>query len=248
MIIFKPLTERPAAGDKYFNTKAAGGINPCIQGQDASGKCVKGLTVLPNCVGFAVGRYNQIAGTTDCNLLGSTNAENFADLAIKQGLKLTTEPYIGGVMVWSVGKVGDGSDGAGHVACVERCIMRKEKQLFITSESGWKHYAFQLKERTGKNWSQGTRYKYIGCIINEAVKPPIERPNVTIRFGCIGDEVRWLQWFLIANGYECGEIDGVFGRKTRNAVGLFQKDRGLFVDHCVGKHTKDELTRGFYYV
>lgn len=240
---FTPLCERPATGNPYYNTISAGGKNPCITGKPQTA----GLTVLCNCVGFAVGRFNEAAEQTDCSLLGSTNAENFIELAISQGLKVTTDPYIGGVMVWGVGKIGDGTDGAGHVAFVERKIQRSGKDVVITSESGYNHFAFKIRERTGKNWGQGTRYAYRGCIINPAVRPPVDRPNVTLRFGSIGDEVKWLQWHLNAVGYCCGEIDGVFGRKTRNAVGLFQRDRGLYVDHCVGRKTKDELQRGFYH-
>lgn len=37
-------------------------------------------------------------------------------------------------MVWSKGKVGNGTDGAGHVAVVE--IMYNNESV-ITSESGW---------------------------------------------------------------------------------------------------------------
>lgn len=244
MNIYRPITEKPKKGNPFYNTKSAGGVNPCITGKPKQ----DGLTVLCNCVGYGVGRFNEAAGQSDCTLLGSTNAENFIELAIKQGLKVTSDPYVGGLMVWSKGKVGDGSDGAGHVAFCERIIYRSDKPVVISSESGYNSFAFQIRERSGKNWSQGRTYTYLGTIINPKVVPPVTRPAVTLRFGSIGEEVKWLQWMLNAHGYECGEIDGVFGRKTRNAVGLYQRDNGLFVDHCVGRMTKDALVRGFYYV
>lgn len=55
--------------------------------------------------------------------------------------------------------------------------------------------------------------------------------------GSRGEDVKTLQAQLNALGYDCGDVDGIFGAKTYNAVVKFQKDRGLAVDGIVGKNT-----------
>lgn len=244
---FRPRLTIPNAGNVYYNRPKAG-CNPCIKGQDSTGKCVSTLDVLPNCVGYAVGRFNEIAGNGKCQLLASVNAEDLLHVAIQQGLRVTTEPYLGGCLVWTVGKVGDGSDGAGHGAICESIEKIKGKTVILTSESGWKHFAFDVRQRMGKNWSQGARYKYAGCIINPYAHCSIPRPETTIRYSEHSEAVAWMQWHLLAKGYNIGAagIDGNFGPKTRNALGTFQKMNGLTVDHVCGRHTKDALVFGIY--
>jgi peptidoglycan hydrolase-like protein with peptidoglycan-binding domain len=53
--------------------------------------------------------------------------------------------------------------------------------------------------------------------------------------------VRGLQRMLLSRDYEVGEIDGVFGPKTKAAVNAFQSDHGLDVDGIVGPKTWDSL-------
>ena len=244
---FRPRLTIPQAGNVYYNRPKAG-CNPCIKGQDSTGKCVSSLDVLPNCVGYAVGRTNEITGTGKCTLLASVNAERMIEVAIQQGLKVTTDPYLGGVMVWTVGNPADGSDGAGHVAVVESIEKVNGKTVVLTSESGWKHFAFDVRQRMGKNWSQGAKYKYAGCIINPFVHCILPRPETTIRYSEHSEAVAWMQWHLIAKGYNIGSagIDGIFGPRTRNALGTFQKMSGLTVDHVCGRMTKDALEWGIY--
>ena len=51
-----------------------------------------------------------------------------------------------------------------------------------------------------------------------------------------GESVKWLQWTL--NKFSANlVVDGVFGRKTKLAVVLFQKDHGLVADGIVGPKT-----------
>ena len=52
-----------------------------------------------------------------------------------------------------------------------------------------------------------------------------------------GEDVRELQQALKDAGYEPGQIDGVFGKKTERAVKRFQKDCGLKADGIAGKRT-----------
>lgn len=161
----KPLLRMPDANDPYYNTIASGGYNPCILGNPAAR--VPSLNVLPNCVGFGVGRYNSLGNYGECKYLGNTNACNFISLAKKQGLQISNKPTLGGVMVWSGGK-----GGFGHIACVEIV----GENIVITSESEYYGKPFVNYTRTNAdgNWRKGCYwmtkdYKYLGCIVNPAV-------------------------------------------------------------------------------
>ena len=58
-----------------------------------------------------------------------------------------------------------------------------------------------------------------------------------VAFGDSGDAVMTLQSELNAQGYACGEADGVFGQNTLNAVIAFQTAKGLTADGVVGAQT-----------
>lgn len=62
-----------------------------------------------------------------------------------------------------------------------------------------------------------------------------------IRFGCTGDDILYLQQSLNKLGYNCGNADGIFGGKTKEAVLAFQEDHGLEYDGIVGNNTWTEL-------
>lgn len=69
-------------------------------------------------------------------------------------------------MVWQKGATLQGSDGAGHVAIVEKVISDTE---VVTSESGWKaKNAFwtQTRKKGNGNWGQASGYKFLGFIYN----------------------------------------------------------------------------------
>ena len=59
--------------------------------------------------------------------------------------------------------------------------------------------------------------------------------------GYTGDAVKTLQEKLNAKGYNCGNVDGIFGAKTYAAVTAFQKANSLGVDGIVGKLTWAKL-------
>lgn len=58
-----------------------------------------------------------------------------------------------------------------------------------------------------------------------------------------GEEVKELQKKLVQLGYQLGKIDGIYGKKTEDAVKRFQKNRGLKVDGIAGEKTINELKR-----
>lgn len=56
-----------------------------------------------------------------------------------------------------------------------------------------------------------------------------------------GDDVRQVQRALKDQGFDPGQIDGIYGKKTERAVKRFQKDRNLKADGIVGKKTYQAL-------
>lgn len=164
---YKPRLVIPEYGNPYYNTKSNGGFNPCALGNNSHGQRQKGLNVLPNCVGYAVGRFNEIGGYGECKwLVARGNACDFIRIGQQQGLQISDAPTLGGCMVWA-----GGPGGYGHVAIVERIQGGKIE----TSESEYYGKAFTTYKRTGRNWSEGcywmrSSYKYLGCVVNPAVK------------------------------------------------------------------------------
>jgi len=61
------------------------------------------------------------------------------------------------------------------------------------------------------------------------------------KMGSQGAEVEKIQTELKNRGYYSGNIDGIFGTRTKNAVINFQKDNGLQVDGIVGEKTLSAL-------
>ena len=63
-----------------------------------------------------------------------------------------------------------------------------------------------------------------------------------MRQGSAGESVKWLQWELNQSGANL-TIDGMFGKQTKLAVLLFQKDHGLVQDGVVGSKTIEVLKK-----
>lgn len=163
MAVFKPRTTKPEAGNKYYITKAKGGYSDAIVGKPTDPDC----NVLANCVGYAYGRFNEIGGYGYCKYLRPTNAENFIQYA--NGLEVGQTPKLGACMVWRKGATLNGSDGAGHVAIVEKVL---SNSTVVTSESGYnskKPFWTQTRNKGNGNWGAGSGYTFLGFIYNPAV-------------------------------------------------------------------------------
>ena len=61
-----------------------------------------------------------------------------------------------------------------------------------------------------------------------------------LKYGCKGEDVKWLQLLLNENGIKVA-IDGSYGNITRNAVKEYQKSHGLVVDGYCGNATQKSL-------
>lgn len=161
--VFTPRLTRPEAGNPYYNTRAKGGYSNAIKGSPTDAGC----DVLSNCVGYAYGRFNEIGGWGSCKYLVPTNAENF--IQNTSGLEVGLTPRIGACAVWRKGATLSGSDGAGHVAIVEKVLTPTQ---IITSESGWgsatPFYTKTRNKGADGNWGAGAGYTFLGFIYNPA--------------------------------------------------------------------------------
>ena len=175
-------TKKPEAGNKFYNTKSNGGYSTCIQGKPTD----KGCNVLANCVGYACGRFNEIIGSMKYPSL-NCNAENFIERAKNTyGLEVGQTPKVGAIMCWQHGTL-SGSDGAGHVAIVEKVISDTEVYTSESSYGGTAFFNATRKKGTGK-WGI-SNYTFRGFIYNPAIKPePTPTPTPSDKFN-IGDKV-----------------------------------------------------------
>lgn len=236
MNVFTARLEIPKSGNKYYNRKASGGYSNAIQGKPVC----EGLDVLSNCVGYAAGRFSEIAKDTSMHYLKPVNAELFIDYR-DVGLDVGYEPKLGACAVWQKGSTKSGQDGAGHVAIVE--VINNDGSI-ITSESGYNcSTPFFLKTRNNKDgrWGQNTTYKFLGFIYQ-----PIEYDAQTVTKGCRGDYVKTVQVILKGYGLYSGKIDGSAGPLTSASINAFQRhsNGALVVDGIFGPKCWEYFMKG----
>lgn len=216
-------TSKPGAGNKFYITTSKGGYSRCIQGSPTDSQC----NVLANCVGYVCGRFNEIIGSMKYPNL-NCNAENFIERAQSYGLQISPVPTLGGIMVWKKGNTLSGSDGAGHVAIVEKII---DSNTIYTSESGYGSSAFWNSTRTNNNgrWGLGSGYTFRGCIVNPVIgnvsapTAPEVKPDP---FAGVSDEE-------LARRVWTGEFGN--GQDRKNALGSRYNAVQALVDKGVGK-------------
>ena len=75
--------------------------------------------------------------------------------------------------------------------------------------------------------------KYIGVTFVDS-SGIVLPPRGYFKEGDIGENVKALQKFLNERGFDCGEVDGIYGKKTVSAVKKFQKRYGLEADGLFG--------------
>lgn len=220
-------TTQPA-NNKYYIRQVSGGLNGAVQGQP----CISNANVLCNCVGYANGRFNEIINDPDLKGVVKgfpyqlvCNAENFIESAKRQGLKISSVPTLGGIMVWQKGNTLDSWDGAGHVEVVEQ--INKDGSV-VCSSSGWNGWAFRLLTRSNANgnWGQDSPYRFRGCIINPSIsdgEKVTEQPLV-IDGGGGGLTVMAFQRFLKV--FEDGMISGQYANQQKYRRALFAVENG----------------------
>lgn len=178
-------------GNKYYNNSKGKtpGCNPAVCGNlpamdhvDPKQTGIEGMNVLPNCTGYAIGRFNEIIGKGNCKYyFGAGNANTFYKNASKYGCESGPTPQAGAIICW------DKQGSAGHVAVVEN--VSADGKTITISESGWSYPSsspvgtYTLNYGTG-NWSTGknsngksywmdsSKYSFQGFIYNPILVPP----------------------------------------------------------------------------
>lgn len=148
---FIPRTTRPSDSDPYWIQVGSGGYNKCIY--------VTGKTVLPNCTGYAWGRFMEAGGVTNCNLSTANAGLWYGNTA--DGYERGNTPRLGAVICYSnPGK-------AGHVAIVEQ--INADGSILI-SESGYQSASyFWTSTRYPPDYKYGSTYIFQGFIYNPNV-------------------------------------------------------------------------------
>lgn len=149
MATFNPRLSQPSSGDLNWIHYTAGGYNYCIK--------VSGNSCIPNCTGYAWGRWRELLGAY--HNLSRANARlwygNTSD-----GYKRGQTPKLGAVACWD-STTGD----AGHVAIVEQI---NSDGSIVTSNSGYNSTRFWTQV-TKKPYNIGSSYSFQGFIY-----PPVD--------------------------------------------------------------------------
>lgn len=238
-----PRLQCPENGNKYYNRKVNGGYSTCIQGNTKMDCYNPYLDTLPNCVGYAMGRFNEIGAYKAFKYAIPGNAEDWYKNAQKLKLKVGQEPKLGAIICWRSGETGKGSDGAGHVAIVEQII---DKNTIVTSESGWSSntrlfWTQNRKKGSGGNWGQDSKYKFQGFIYNPAVPDEPAPPKEYLARGDKGEEVKEYQKDLNDFGWYDLALDGSFGPLVEKATIDMQTKLNLTPDGIYGPKSKEAL-------
>lgn len=157
MMKYTPRLTAPSKSNKNFIHYSKGGYNTCIMIDKNTG------SVLPNCVGYAQGRLLEILGAKSPNWkLPACNAEDWIEVAKKNGFKTGKTPKLGAVIVWSKGKKRNESDGCGHVAVVEKIYDNGDIGISESAYGGREFWTERIAKASGYKFRNG--YKFDGFI------------------------------------------------------------------------------------
>lgn len=162
---YKPRLKAPNGNDLNWIHVTFGGRNKCI--------LINGKSVLPNCVGYAWGRFMEINDDKQPQLsLG--NAELWYGNR-QDGYSRGKTPRLGAVICWRKGIAGNPKDGAGHVAIVEK--INRDKSIVI-SQSGYNSKRFWTSTIPMSEKGTYDLYGYVfqGFIYNPRV--PVKKKTI----------------------------------------------------------------------
>lgn len=140
------------------------------------------MVITRNCTAYAWGRMYEL--TNQYPRLSTGNAENW--YIKNDGYQRGLTPKLGAIACWSKGVVGNGDDGAGHVAAVEEI---KPDGTIVTSNSGWKSSYFYIKEIHPPYALSGYNFQgFIYCPIDFDSKPNVQPTPQNFKYN-VGDKV-----------------------------------------------------------
>lgn len=166
--------EAPTFFNKFYNNVWAGGISTAVTCSDTI------TNVLPNCAGWALGRFNEVycqiknldVDSLPYGRFGSHNAgQEWIDVAKNCGLEVGDKAAPGAIMVWTESKP---YAADGHVAFVERV---NDDGSVYTSESGWPSFVFKNETRIRGYGFWGEVRSFLGFIYNPAVPEGAKNTN-----------------------------------------------------------------------
>ena len=159
-----PRILKPNNDNRYYINRNDGGFNGAVGNLKKQNPF---LTSLPNCVAI-YGWFNEIGGKGAVYLKKPWYPYAVIAAARREGLEITQEPTVGGIMVWTE------ENGDGHVA---GCAQIYEDGSILTTESEyygaeWVNYH---RTRGDGNWADGCywmgqTYIYAGCIKNPFIE------------------------------------------------------------------------------
>ena len=178
MAQYKPRLSAPSATDKNYIKTTHNGYNYCIN--------IKNGSCLPNCVGYAWGRWRELLGKY--HNLSRGNAENWW-ANTKDGYLRSQTPQLGSVVCWRAGQVKNSNDGCGHVAIVEAIA---PDGTITCSESNYGGSRFNVR-KVKKPYNIGNTLKFQGFIhlpitFEEEEEPKEEIKKEPLKFA-IGSKV-----------------------------------------------------------
>lgn len=153
MTVFYSRYIAPDPLDRNWIKSTMGGNNPCI--------LIKENSVLPNCVGYAWGRWLELLKGP--HNLSKGNAENWWTKI--DGYARGGVPKLGAIACWRKGLAGNSTDGAGHVSVVEDIL---PDGTIITSNSSYLGSRFYMRTITPP-YNIGSTFSFQGFIY-----PPID--------------------------------------------------------------------------
>ena len=146
--VFVRRTTAPSSTNKFYIKTTYGGYNRCIVINRSTG------SVLPNCVGYAWGRFCEEQHIFNCNL-SRGNAENWYPNT-SDGYSRGSTPKLGAVICWHSTRSG------GHVAIVEKI---NDDGTILTSNSAYNGSRFYMKTLSpSNNYYMGRAYTFQGFI------------------------------------------------------------------------------------
>lgn len=144
---FNPRLTAPSNSDLHWIKTTHGGYNRCIVIDEDTG------SVLPNCTGYAWGRFLEENEITDCNL-SRGNAEIWFNNT-SDGYERGQTAKLGAIICW------ESTQSGGHVAVVEEI---KSNGDIVTSNSAYGGTRFFKETLSPPNFVRGSAYTFQGFI------------------------------------------------------------------------------------
>lgn len=271
---FVPRLEAPELGSgggendgggeeaNFWISTGHGGSNRCMVIDSNKG------TVIPNCVGYAWGRFMEILGSTPT--LSTSNAENWYGNT-SDGYSRGTEPMVGAVICWRKGDIGDDPDiegeDAGHVAIVEQIVNNDDGSIkyIVTSESGYiakgvvynpkEHFSTVTRYYNGGRWHTNTNYHFQGFIYNPRLSGVlttdfVSKLDVTARNDYLTQSemqknARYIWQYLGSKGWSLNAVAGMLGNmESESTISPCRYE--VIKGASIGKHpTREEVAQYF---